>query len=421
MDRTLGSAAASAWSSVSAARACGRVEERGRVVQRRDDDLCRQARLARAGGGHQVVGLLRVQPGHPEGVLELLAEGARGAHDDDGDDEPRSDHRPRAASAEPAEAIQALRHHRWSSRSWAHQRPLTSIHRDGGPRARHRPAGRTSSRPMTGDTPGSFGRCAIARVAYAGGVMGDVVRSAVDRASGSDPPARVWRDWVLVAAVVCAAVLESLLRQDIPWRPVSLRGGRRAGVRAAQAAHRPAREVAARLRGRHPGGHRLDPGRLRVNSRPRRDRVPPAPAVRLFRWGSGREAVVGSGFVLIAYGVGLVRDPTSRRRRRSIGSLSSCVPGRPRCVGPLLVDSHDARARPGPAPRARAACARAARHGGAPRLSDGDPSAGRTRRRRVPARRRGRRARGHRGGGLPHSGGDADHGRLRCANATTPT
>ncbi|HEY8588139.1 MAG TPA: hypothetical protein VIL55_01175, partial [Naasia sp.] len=32
------------------------------------------------------------------------------------------------------------------------------------------------------------------------------------------PPRRVWRDWVLLAAIVVAAVLEGLLRTDLPWR-----------------------------------------------------------------------------------------------------------------------------------------------------------------------------------------------------------
>lgn len=33
-----------------------------------------------------------------------------------------------------------------------------------------------------------------------------------------DPPARVWRDWLLVALVVVAAVVEVLLRPDVTWR-----------------------------------------------------------------------------------------------------------------------------------------------------------------------------------------------------------
>ena len=35
-------------------------------------------------------------------------------------------------------------------------------------------------------------------------------------------PRRVWRDWVLVSALVPMAVLEGVLRDDVGWRPVSL-------------------------------------------------------------------------------------------------------------------------------------------------------------------------------------------------------
>lgn len=36
----------------------------------------------------------------------------------------------------------------------------------------------------------------------------------------ADVPVRVWRDWVLVAALVPTAVLEGILRPDLVWRPV---------------------------------------------------------------------------------------------------------------------------------------------------------------------------------------------------------
>ena len=38
----------------------------------------------------------------------------------------------------------------------------------------------------------------------------------------ADPPRRVWRDWALVGVLVPAAVLESILREDVTWRPVAL-------------------------------------------------------------------------------------------------------------------------------------------------------------------------------------------------------
>jgi hypothetical protein len=36
------------------------------------------------------------------------------------------------------------------------------------------------------------------------------------------PPARVWRDWVLVAVVVLWSAAETVLRADVAWRPLAL-------------------------------------------------------------------------------------------------------------------------------------------------------------------------------------------------------
>ncbi|ACZ83633.1 hypothetical protein Aros01_01510 [Streptosporangium roseum] len=43
-----------------------------------------------------------------------------------------------------------------------------------------------------------------------------------DEPSPPNPPPRVWRDWVLVGVLVPVAVLEGLLRPDLPWRAVSV-------------------------------------------------------------------------------------------------------------------------------------------------------------------------------------------------------
>jgi signal transduction histidine kinase len=77
-------------------------------------------------------------------------------------------------------------------------------------------------RPMEGRTSGSFGRCAPARVPYAGVVLNSVVRSLRNEPRAAAPPVRVWRDWALVAVLVPTAVLEGILRTDVAWRPVAL-------------------------------------------------------------------------------------------------------------------------------------------------------------------------------------------------------
>ncbi|MFF3442207.1 sensor histidine kinase [Streptosporangium sp. NPDC002721] len=49
-----------------------------------------------------------------------------------------------------------------------------------------------------------------------------LVRSVWDEPRPPDPPRRVWRDWALVGVLVPIAVLEGVLRPDLPWRAVSV-------------------------------------------------------------------------------------------------------------------------------------------------------------------------------------------------------
>ena len=59
------------------------------------------------------------------------------------------------------------------------------------------------------------------RVRYAAGMVSNAVRSIWPNPA-PHPPARVWRDWVLVAVLVATAILEGILREDVIWRPVAL-------------------------------------------------------------------------------------------------------------------------------------------------------------------------------------------------------
>ena len=49
-----------------------------------------------------------------------------------------------------------------------------------------------------------------------------MIRSIWDEPPPPHPPARVWRDWVLIAVLILAAVLEGVLRPDVPWRVLSI-------------------------------------------------------------------------------------------------------------------------------------------------------------------------------------------------------
>ena len=57
---------------------------------------------------------------------------------------------------------------------------------------------------------------------YAAVVVRNAIRSLWAEPRAPQPPKRVWRDWVLVALLVTAAVLETILREDVAWRPVAL-------------------------------------------------------------------------------------------------------------------------------------------------------------------------------------------------------
>ncbi|RJS47418.1 sensor histidine kinase [Nocardioides cavernaquae] len=48
-----------------------------------------------------------------------------------------------------------------------------------------------------------------------------LIRSILAEPRAPDPPARVWRDWVLVGALLVTAAGEALFRDDVPWRPLA--------------------------------------------------------------------------------------------------------------------------------------------------------------------------------------------------------
>ncbi|MBC7278692.1 histidine kinase [Nocardioides sp.] len=47
------------------------------------------------------------------------------------------------------------------------------------------------------------------------------VRSVLAEPRAPDPPARVWWDWVLVGALLVTAAGEAIFRPDVPWRPLA--------------------------------------------------------------------------------------------------------------------------------------------------------------------------------------------------------
>ena len=150
---------------------------------------------------------------------------------------------------------------------------------------------------------------AVSRVLYAGHLMRTAAASLWAEPRAPAPPARVWRDWVLVAVLVPTAVLEGLLREDVAWPAVAVvlaliavstllwRRTRPLLAVAVAFGAFSAGAVAAILWADEPVG--LYTG-LCVLLLP----------YALFRWGAGREAAIGLAIILATCVVGIAADRT---------------------------------------------------------------------------------------------------------------
>jgi len=123
------------------------------------------------------------------------------------------------------------------------------------------------------------------------------------------PPARVWRDWALVAVLVPTAVLEGLLREDLTWPAVAVVLALVAVVTLLWRRTRPllavavafgsftAGAVAALVWAGEPVG--LDTSICVLLL-----------VYALFRWGAGREIAIGLAIILAACVAGIAADFT---------------------------------------------------------------------------------------------------------------
>ncbi len=157
--------------------------------------------------------------------------------------------------------------------------------------------------------------------------MGEALRALWAEPRPPQPPVRVWRDWALVAVLVSWSVLETLLREDLTWRPVALtvavvialsllwrRTHPLATVVAAfgvLTAVDVARIVAAGQTGLPPGVPSEAVSWVTVPSSLTWS-VAGALVLpySLFRWGAGRETAIGLGVILVWLPITHVADPT---------------------------------------------------------------------------------------------------------------
>ena len=138
--------------------------------------------------------------------------------------------------------------------------------------------------------------------------MGNVVRSVWTEPKAAHPPAQARRDWALVAMFVSTAVLEAFVHRDVVWRPVAV------GVTVALAFTLPWRRThpLAVVAAAFGAAIAVDLAAIATNTPGEANLYTTAYLLllpyALFRWGSGREAVIGSGIALAAYDVGMLKD-----------------------------------------------------------------------------------------------------------------
>jgi hypothetical protein len=188
----------------------------------------------------------------------------------------------------------------------------------------------------------------------------------MERAASRRRAGRGWRDWLLVAVVVAAAVAEGVLRDDLPSPaavPVLIGIGlaptllwRRTHPLLMVAIAFPVCAL----------GEVVVGGDLRLNTLVFLTIL----LFSLARWGSGREAVIGTAIVATKIGLSTfagLPQPRQRPRRRTGGLRRAGHRRRPALPG----RGPPARAGPGQAAGAGTAGPRPARHGGPSRVGDG--------------------------------------------------
>lgn len=148
-----------------------------------------------------------------------------------------------------------------------------------------------------------------ARRPYAVPMVGHGLRALWNEPRPAQPPLRVWRDWALLGVVVAASVVEVALREDRAWLPVAIGVSAVIGLTLLwRRAHPLAAAVVA-------FGTLIVFDVARIVTLDVTGLASIAVALvlpyALLRWGSGREAVVGLGIILVWLGVTHLADPTT--------------------------------------------------------------------------------------------------------------
>ena len=169
--------------------------------------------------------------------------------------------------------------------------------------------GRSSLGQMVGDGVVLWADPASRACPYAGVVLRNFGHALLAEPRVPGAPARVWRDWALVAALVPTAILEGVLRDEVVWRPLSVvlavmlvftLLGRRTHPLAMVALTFGSfviLDIASLI---------LSAGPIGLNTMV----FVLILAYALARWGAGRELVIGLGIMLLAATLGFAVDFT---------------------------------------------------------------------------------------------------------------
>jgi signal transduction histidine kinase len=124
------------------------------------------------------------------------------------------------------------------------------------------------------------------------------VRSFLAEPSAPDPPARVWRDWLLIGALLVAGLLEAIFREDLAWPGVALAFGVVPAIALLWRRTHPLTVTVTVVAALTLGDvlTRLGTGEpMEVYTAAYFLLVPYA----LLRWGSGRQAAIGMALILV--------------------------------------------------------------------------------------------------------------------------
>lgn len=141
--------------------------------------------------------------------------------------------------------------------------------------------------------------------------MSSALRWVWDEPRVPHPPARVWRDWWVVAALLVVALAEQALRAEMVWRPVAVAEVVILAVALMWRRTHPLAMVALGF------GTVIAVDVVSIAAEAGAQVSPDSMAFllllpyALFRWDSGRNALMGLGIAVVAAFVGLIRDASS--------------------------------------------------------------------------------------------------------------